>query len=180
MRLCPEQGLISAGAPAEYMKATKTKKKVQVERLMAGVLLVYVTLSVLADVKSDKIPNALTAAAMAAGVIIRLARAGPSCLPLVVADIVIAFLVTFILFAIKALRGGDCKMFCAISAMLGMKACGCVFLLSLIPAAFIGIGMMIFTKKKVFSKTLIHYSIPIAIGVCIYLIMNCSELCTFF
>jgi prepilin peptidase CpaA len=147
---------------------------------MAAVLLVYIALSILADVKCDKIPNALTAAAMAAGVIIRLVRAGPSCLPLIIADIVIAFLATFILFVIKALRGGDCKMLCAISAMIGMKDCGYVFLLSLIPATFIGIGMMIFTKKKLFSKTMIHYSIPIAIGVCIYLVLNCSDMFLFF
>ena len=147
---------------------------------MAAVLLVYVTLSILADVKSDKIPNALTAAAMTAGVIIRLVRAGPSCLPLIIVDIVIVFLATFILFAIKALRGGDCKMFCAISAMIGMKACGYVFLLSLIPATFIGIGMMICTKKKLFSKTMIHYSIPIAIGVCVYLVLSWSDQVIFF
>lgn len=147
---------------------------------MAAVLLVYIALSILADVKCDKIPNALTAAAMAAGVIIRLVRAGPSCLPLIIADIIIAFLVTFILFVIKALRGGDCKMFCAISAMIGMKACGYVFLLSLIPATFIGIGMMIFTKRKLFSKTMIHYSIPIAVGVCVYLVLSWSDQVIFF
>ena len=125
-------------------------------------------IAVITDLRTDKIPNVLTVAGIITGALIRILLRGPGEAVTVFVDVTAAFAVTFILFLIKALRGGDGKLLCALSAMLGLPAGGMILMFSLIFAAAGGCIKMIFTKRKLLSKTMIHFSVPTACAVIVY------------
>ncbi|MCR5210169.1 MAG: A24 family peptidase [Lachnospiraceae bacterium] len=124
--------------------------------------------AVVTDVRTDKIPNVLTVIGIITGALFRIILSGPGEAGAIIVDVAAAFAVTFILFLIKALRGGDGKLLCALSAMLGFPATVMILVFSLLLAAVVGCVKMIFTKRKLFSKTFIHFSIPMACSVMVY------------
>ena len=102
---------------------------------------------------------------------IALERAGPSGLIGVMKDVVLMFLVTFLLFCLRALRGGDGKLLCALAALLGLQTAATILLYSLFLAVMIGAGKILREtkqKRKRKGPTGIHYSVPILCSVIIY------------
>ena len=82
---------------------------------------VFITLLVLAagtDVRTGRIPNKLTGAGLVAALLL-LAPSGPAALGGGVAGAAIAFGLTFPLFAVRALGGGDVKLLVMAGAFLG-------------------------------------------------------------
>ena len=139
--------------------------------MFAVLIACLLTTSVTADLMTDKIPNALTLTGLTAGMLIALERAGPSGLIGVMKDVVLMFLVTFLLFRLRALRGGDGKMLCALAALLGLQTAATILLYSLFLAVMIGAGKILREtkqKRKRKGPTGIHYSIPILCSVIIY------------
>ncbi|MBR1470003.1 MAG: prepilin peptidase [Lachnospiraceae bacterium] len=127
--------------------------------------------AVTADLMTDRIPNALTVTGMAAGFLYAFARAGPPALLPVLGDVFVMFLVTFLLFALRALRGGDGKLLCALSALLGIHDCFRILFYSMLFALLIGGGkciLQIRKEKKITwppkRLTKIHYSVPILLA----------------
>ena len=139
--------------------------------MFAVLIACLLTTSVTADLMTDKIPNALTLTGLTAGMLIALERAGPSGLIGVMKDVVLMFLVTFLLFCLRALRGGDGKLLCALAALLGLQTAATILLYSLFLAVMIGAGKILREtkqKRKRKGPTGIHYSVPILCSVIIY------------
>ena len=139
--------------------------------MFAVLIACLLTTSVTADLMTDKIPNALTLTGLTAGMLIALERAGPSGLIGVMKDVVLMFLVTFLLFRLRALRGGDGKLLCALAALLGLQTAATILLYSLFLAVMIGAGKSLREtkqKRKRKGPTGIHYSVPILCSVIIY------------
>ena len=139
--------------------------------MFAVLIACLLTTSVTADLMTDKIPNALTLTGLTAGMLIALERAGPSGLIGVMKDVVLMFLVTFLLFRLRALRGGDGKLLCALAALLGLQTAATILLYSLFLAVMIGVGKILREtkqKRKRKGPTGIHYSVPILCSVIIY------------
>ena len=139
--------------------------------MFAVLIACLLTTSVTADLMTDKIPNALTLTGLTAGMLIALERAGPSGLIGVMKDVVLMFLVTFLLFRLRALRGGDGKLLCALAALLGLQTAATILLYSLFLAVMIGAGKILREtkqKRKRKGPTGIHYSVPILCSVIIY------------
>ena len=139
--------------------------------MFAVLIACLLTTSVTADLMTDKIPNALTLTGLTAGMLIALERAGPSGLIGVMKDVVLMFLVTFLLFRLRALRGGDGKLLCTLAALLGLQTAATILLYSLFLAVMIGAGKILREtkqKRKRKGPTGIHYSVPILCSVIIY------------
>ena len=135
---------------------------------MSVLAIITSAIAVITDLKSDKIPNILTIAALIIGIILRIMINGAGEVGKIVIDVAVVFAITFVLFLIKALRGGDGKLLCAISAMLGLPAAAMILFGALVLAAVVGCIKMIFTKRKLLSKTMIHFSVPMACSVILY------------
>ena len=131
-------------------------------------VLMELLFSVLADLKTDRIPNALTAAGMAAAVIVGTARDGPSGLPHILMDVLLMFIITFLLFAFKALRGGDGKLMCVTAAFLGFKASLIILFTAMIIASAAGIIKKFFCGRVTGKYTYIHFSVPVAAAAALY------------
>ena len=147
--------------------------------MFAVLIACLLTTSVTADLMTDKIPNALTLTGLTAGMLIALERAGPSGLIIVMKDVVVMFLVTFLLFRFRALRGGDGKLLCALAALLGLQTAATILLYSLFLAVVFGAGKILREeiqitkrikkqKRKRKGPTGIHYSVPILCSTLIY------------
>ena len=139
--------------------------------MLAVLISCLLVIAVTADLMTDKIPNALTLTGLTAGMLIALERAGPSGLIGVMKDVVLMFLVTFLLFRLRALRGGDGKLLCALAALLGLQTAATILLCSLFLAVMIGAGKILREtkqKRKRKGPTGIHYSVPILCSVILY------------
>ena len=121
-------------------------------------VIILTALATLFDLKEERIPNALNLAGILCGFILRLYRAGPGGLPGVLSDISAMFFITFLLFLTHALRGGDGKLLCAISAIQGLiPGCRILFtaLVISIPAGLIK------RHETTNSPTTIHFALPV-------------------
>ena len=87
---------------------------------MVLAVIILTSLAAFFDLKDGKIPNALNLAGIFTGLILSLVRAGPGGLPDTLCGVTVMFFITFLLFLTHALRGGDGKLLCAISAILGL------------------------------------------------------------
>ncbi len=147
--------------------------------MLAVLIVCLLTASVTADLMTDKIPNALTITGLTAGLLLVSGRAGPEGLLLGIRDAALMFLMTFLLFRVRALRGGDGKLLCALAAILGIRMGVTILLYSMILAIVIGAGKILWqTMKKERKKnelTRIHYSVPIMLATLICY-MNVSQL----
>lgn len=142
--------------------------------VLISCLLVF---SVSADLMTDRIPNALTATGLTAGLLLSLERAGPPGLSAVMRDVMIMFFLTFLLFRLRAMRGGDGKLLCALTALLGIQTGITILLYSMLLVSVYGAGMLLWRgwkRKKekgngrpgmrLRMRTKIHYSVPIMLA----------------
>jgi len=141
---------------------------------MLAVAVCFVTLAVAFDLKTDRIPNALNLTGLTAGLFMTFMRAGPTGLLPCIRGIALMFAATFLLYRLRAMRGGDGKMLCALSAVFGEIGGFRILLWSLVSASVIGLPQIM--KKKKGDRTKIHCSLPIAFGVMLYLANYGGEL----
>ncbi len=140
---------------------------------MIPILLLLTALSVITDATTDRIPAFLPLAGILCGIALALQRAGPYGLITVLTDTLAMFIITFLLFLTHALRGGDGKLLCAISAITGLGP-GCrILFMALLVSVPIG-----FVKKCILcrnasdgsgqSLTYIHFSIPVLVAALLF------------
>ena len=137
------------------------------EDVMIGLAAIILTvLAAVFDLKDERIPNELNLAGIFTGLIIRLIRAGPGGLPAAGLSVAAMFTITFLLFLTHALRGGDGKLLCAISAIMGLVP-GCrILITALVISVPAGLIKRIVTSK---SPTTIHFAVPVFISVLLWL-----------
>ena len=132
---------------------------------------VFCALCVYFDMKNDRIPNPLTAVFFVAAVILRIIGKGTEDIPWLLMDTAAVFAATLILFGFKALRGGDGKMMCVISAMCGMKAAFIILFLAMVIGSLAGFVKKAVSGKKITDLTYIHFSIPVAVSTVLYIMI---------
>lgn len=117
--------------------------------MIAG-LFFFLVLAVILDLRTFRIPNALTMAGMAVGVIYQLYRAGPPGMFGAVKDFFGSILILFPLYMIKCLGAGDIKLLSVITIFLGWKQGMIISIYSLFAGAAIGIikGSILFAFRR--------------------------------
>lgn len=121
--------------------------------MFAG-LFFFLVLAVIFDLKTYRIPNALTMAGMAAGLIYNLYRAGPPGLPAGATDLLISTAILYPLYMIQCLGAGDIKLLSVISIFLGWKQGLVISIYSLAAGAVLGIlkGSILFAVRRSKSR----------------------------
>lgn len=116
--------------------------------MVAG-LFFFLVLAVIMDLRTFRIPNALTMAGMAAGVICQLYRAGPPGMFEAVKDLICSILILFPLYLLKCLGAGDIKLLSVITIFLGWEQGMKISIYSLFAGAAIGImkGSILFAIR---------------------------------
>ena len=134
---------------------------------MLAVTVCFIALATAFDLKTDRIPNALNLTGLTAGLLMAYGRAGPAGLLTDVKGVMVMFLASFALFVIRAMRGGDGKMLCAVAALVGSSHGIRILLYALVIAAVLGLPKWF--RRKPGDRTELHCSIPIALATGIYL-----------
>ena len=132
------------------------------------VLAVYIltALAAVFDIKDSRIPNALNLAGIITGLVLGFARAGPGGLLGTCSDTAAMFFITFLLFLTHALRGGDGKLLCAISAILGLT-CGCRILFT---AMVISVPAGLIRKTETSKSPItIRFAVPVFLSTLLWL-----------
>ena len=132
---------------------------------MVLAVIILTALAAFFDLKDGKIPNALNLAGIFTGFVLSLIRAGPGGLPYTLCSVAVMFFITFLLFLTHALRGGDGKLLCATSAILGLMP-GCRILLT---AMVLSIPAGLIKKAETSqSQTTIHFAVPVFFSVLLW------------
>lgn len=125
--------------------------------MIVGLLVILVSAAYF-DIRTYKIPNALTVAGMAAGIIYRLYGLGPPGLFAAVTDLIAGMMILFPLYLIRCLGAGDIKLLTVISTFLGWKVTLIVSFYSLMIGAVIGLlkrSILFALQRKHFKNALI-------------------------
>lgn len=134
----------------------------------AAMMLCLLVLTVVADLWTDRIPDALTLTGLAAGLIHGYEQAGLQGLLASIAAAAAIFAICFLLFMIKALRGGDGKLMSALGAMTGFAVGWNILLLSFLIALIIGFPAVLAKRSE--GRTYIHFSVPVLLAALIMMI----------
>ncbi len=125
-------------------------------------MMTLLILTVSADLMTDRIPNALTLTGLASGILQAFVQAGAPGLLSSTAAAAAVFLICYLLFVIKAMRGGDGKLLSALASMCGFKAGMNILILSLLIAVIIGLPAA--ASKRFRGRTQIHFSVPVLLA----------------
>lgn len=106
--------------------------------MIAG-LFFFLVLAAILDLRTYRIPNVLTMAGMAVGVIYQLYRAGPPGMFGAVKDLIGSILILFPLYIIRCLGAGDIKLLSVVTVILGWKQGMTICIYSLFAGAAMGI-----------------------------------------
>ncbi|MDE6686471.1 MAG: A24 family peptidase [Lachnospiraceae bacterium] len=117
--------------------------------MIAG-LFFFLVLAVILDLRTYRIPNVLTMAGMAVGVIYQLYRAGPPGMFGAVKDLIGSILILFPLYIIRCLGAGDIKLLSVVTVFLGWKQGMTICIYSLFVGAAMGIikGSILFVLRR--------------------------------
>lgn len=117
--------------------------------MIAG-LFFFLVLAVILDLRTYRIPNALTMAGMAVGVIYQLYRAGPPGMFGAVKDLIGSILLLFPLYIVRCLGAGDIKLLSVVTIVLGWKQGMIISIYSLFAGAAMGIikGSILFASRR--------------------------------
>lgn len=117
--------------------------------MIAG-LFFFLVLAVILDLRTYRIPNALTMAGMAVGVIYQLYRAGPPGMFRAVKDLIGSILILFPLYMIRCLGAGDIKLLSVVTIFLGWKQGMMISIYSLFAGAAMGMikGSILFALRR--------------------------------
>ncbi|MCR4585657.1 MAG: A24 family peptidase [Lachnospiraceae bacterium] len=118
------------------------------------------------DLKNGRIPNRLNLAGIFSGFVLSLIRAGPGGLPDTVTAVAVMFVITFLLFLTHALRGGDGKLLCAVSAILGLTAASRILFTAMLLSIPAGLRIRHETSK---SPTTIRFAVPVFFSVLLWI-----------
>ena len=127
-----------------------------------AMMICLLVLSVTSDLWTDRIPDALTLTGLAGGLLYGFERAGLPGLFTSAAASAALFGICFLLFIIKAMRGGDGKLLSALAAMTGLSAGIKILILSLLITLMIGLPAVIVKRFK--GRTYIHFSVPVLLA----------------
>ncbi|WP_136446114.1 A24 family peptidase [Alkalihalobacillus alcalophilus] len=109
-------------------------------------LFLYLLVALYMDVRYQKLPNWLTAGAMAVGLVFHLIMNGIDGLIFSVLGLLVAGLIFLLLYVFKALGAGDVKLFAGIGALIGVVNVLNVMMYSIIYAGLIAIVLLVFTR----------------------------------
>lgn len=124
-------------------------------------LQVILTLAVISDFKSDKIPNLLIGAGLGCGILWRIGIMGDSWQQILV-GIGVPILLCFFLFLIRALGAGDIKLFSVIGCFWPITDLMACILLSFVAGAVISIGKLLIHRQLFESLScFFHYCLNI-------------------
>ncbi|WP_035765676.1 prepilin peptidase [Butyrivibrio sp. NC2002] len=118
--------------------------------------------SVLTDILKNKIFNAWLLIYAGIGLALAAAGHGPDKIPVVLLKMLITFVIGIFLYFLKALGGGDIKLFIVISMFLTIEELALTFILSMVFALVIGIPKMIIDRKL---HQTIHFALPVLLSV---------------
>jgi prepilin peptidase CpaA len=158
---------------------------------------VFVTLCVLSDVRTRRIPNALTLPGIGLGLGIGVALHGLAGLVAAAGGVLLAFGVLFVPFALGGIGGGDVKMMAAVGALAGPRALLASLLAGMILGGLVALGVLwrrgrlgetlramgVMTRSAFLTRSLdplrvsarsgdpvtLPYSVPLALGTAIAL-----------
>ena len=134
----------------------------RVNSMPVVMMMTLLILTVSADLMTDRIPNALTLTGLAAGLLQALVQAGAPGLLSSAAAAAAMFFFCYLLFVIKAMRGGDGKLMSALAAMTGFAAGWKILLISFLIALMIGFPAA--AAKHFKGRTHIHFSVPVLLA----------------
>lgn len=126
--------------------------------MVIGVLAV----AVLADLATNRIPNALILFGLLLGIISRIISKGPPEGIAVIRDIVVAFLIFYVFFILKALGAGDVKLIIVVASFLGVADAAKILATSMVIGALYGcikLTISIIKNMKVKEGDRYHYSL---------------------
>jgi prepilin peptidase CpaA len=109
------------------------------------VLIVFMIAAFIWDIRKKIIPNQLTFSMLGCGLILNLVMNGVNGLFFSSIGAIIGFLLTYTLYALKAIGGGDVKLFAGIGAMNGTMFMFDTLVYSILFAACV--GLVIFIKN---------------------------------
>ena len=141
---------------------------------MEPVVICLATLAVAADLKTDRIPNELTFSGICIGLLLAFLRAGPCGLLSATGSVLAMFVITFLIFLTNALKGGDGKLLCAVSAILGLNDGLKILFLAMIISVPLGLVIhLVKNRGKTISalkqSIKLHFSVPLLIASAWYL-----------
>lgn len=129
-------------------------------------VLVLLILAACFDVKENRIPNILNATGLVMGFMVAIVHPEKKLLEALVGASV-SFLVGFVCWILKAIRGGDAKLLCAAGSFLGWQMFLRCFFYAMLVAAIAGLPMVILkflTKKK--GQTEFPFALAVLAGYC--------------
>ncbi|WP_055109120.1 A24 family peptidase [Paenibacillus ihumii] len=101
------------------------------------------------DVRTMKIPNAITISGTVFGIIYHGIASGAAGLIFAVKGAAVGFGVMAALYAVRAVGGGDVKLFAGIGAWVGVPLTLSVLMYSILAAGCIGVLILIFRREAV-------------------------------
>lgn len=110
-------------------------------------LLIFITIAFVTDVRRAVIPNKLTICGAVVGTIFNGLESGLNGLTFSLMGAGSAFIAMFLLYLIGALGAGDVKLFTAIGAMMGISFVCQLMLYAILCAALIGLILLLMHKQ---------------------------------
>lgn len=130
--------------------------------IVTGILLI----SILADVITRKIPNALIIAGLILGLLFNIINEGPMGLVCSLKEIVLAICLFYIFYLLRALGAGDVKLLIVLASFLGANLTTKILCVSLVLGSLYGCVRLIMTslnsiekreRRKEMIRELIYY-----------------------
>lgn len=110
-------------------------------------LIVLVTCGAVSDLRTGKIPNALTYPACAFGLVLGVAGGGFEGLLDSVGGLALAFVPFFVLYLAGGMGGGDVKMMAAVGALMGLRFTALAMVNSVFVGALIALLIIVWERR---------------------------------
>jgi prepilin peptidase CpaA len=110
-------------------------------------LSVFILICFYTDIKSSRIPNAVTVSGTVIGLLYHLFTNGLEGILSSVIGLIIGFSIFFVLYLFGGVGAGDVKLFAAIGALTGTEFVLYTMMYSILYAGFIGLGILLFKKE---------------------------------
>ncbi|WP_181397439.1 prepilin peptidase [Gracilibacillus dipsosauri] len=119
-------------------------------------LILYILIAFIMDVRFNKIPNWLTVSGVIVGLAYHVITGLIGGLLFSLLGLVVSVLVLLLLYLFKALAAGDVKLFAGVGAIMGMEFSLYGILYSIIFAGLISLIIIIFFKFRVIKKFIFY------------------------
>ncbi len=118
-----------------------------IEKIFAGVGIVFFLIGVIDDLKNRKVHNSLIVAFAIIAIFLRTALTGWSSLPLAVLAVVATIALTLPFFMLGALGGGDIKLLAAAALLSNWQSMIYIFMYSVLWGAVLGLARAILQRR---------------------------------